>query len=330
MRRAALSGILVSLLLSGGSGVVALTASPRSAEAAVVERVVAVVGERAIMLSDLRSRAAPFLVQVHGSVPVGAQRNAAISQVYKAVLQKIIDEELEERAASQAKVVVSAREIDEAIQRVAAQNRLTTEKLLAEAARSGIDEQQYRDELRRQLLQAKLINLRLQGRIRVTETDVRATYRKLQLEERQRLNFQAAWIVLRGATDDTGKTRRALAEKIAIEARNGDFASIARQYSEDAATRGGGGIMRSMRPQDLPQTLARIAIGLEVGETSAAVRVGDEYVIMKIIARDATELPSYEDAQRELAERVYMEKMGQARRTWLDALRRQSHVDVRL
>ena len=89
------------------------------------------------LLSDLRSRATPFLVQVHSSVPVGAQRNAAISQVYKAVLQKIIDEELEEKAASQAKVVVSAREVDEAIERVATQNRITSERLLAEAGRES-------------------------------------------------------------------------------------------------------------------------------------------------------------------------------------------------
>ena len=35
-------------------------------------------------------------------------------------------------------------------------------------------------------------------------------------------------------------------------------------------------------------------------------------------------------AKQELGERVYMDKMAQARRAWLDNLRRQQHVDVRL
>jgi parvulin-like peptidyl-prolyl isomerase len=148
--------------------------------------------------------------------------------------------------------------------------------------------------------------------------------------ERQRQSFQAAWIVIRGASSDSSKERRALAERVANEARHSDFAALARQYSEDPRTRENGGMLQRMRPQDLPQALARVAIGLEVGETSPAVRVGDDYVVLRIVSRDETELPSYDEAQRELAERVYMEKMGHARRTWLDALRRQNHVDVRL
>src|SRR5262245_23636785 len=79
------------------------------AGATVVERVVAVVGERAILPSDLKTRAAPFLLQVAQTAPEGAQRNAAISQVYRAILDKIVDEELEERAATQAKVAITAR-----------------------------------------------------------------------------------------------------------------------------------------------------------------------------------------------------------------------------
>ena len=95
-----------------------------SAQATVVERVVAVIGDRAILLSDLKSRAQPFLVQVTQGVQPGAQRSAAISQVYKGVLDKIVDEELEERVAIQAKVTVTTKEIDDAIARVAAQNQI--------------------------------------------------------------------------------------------------------------------------------------------------------------------------------------------------------------
>src|ERR1700712_3341491 len=118
----------------------------RPARATVVERVVAVIGDRAILLSDLKSRAQPFLVQVTQTVPPGAQRSAAISQVYKGVLDKIVDEELEERAAIKAKITITSKEIDDAIGRVAAQNQITPQKLLSEAAKTGVNEAQYRDE----------------------------------------------------------------------------------------------------------------------------------------------------------------------------------------
>jgi peptidyl-prolyl cis-trans isomerase SurA len=298
-----------------------------SARATVVERVVAVIGDRAILLSDLKARAQPFLVQVTQGVQPGAQRSAAISQVYKGVLDKIVDEELEERVAIQAKVTVTSKEIDDAIARVAAQNQIAVSKLLAEAAKTGVNEPQYRDELRRQLLQAKLVNVRLQGRIRVTEEDLRLAYRKIVLEERQKLNAKIAFIRIPAGSDGAG---RALAERIAEAAHSQDFAQLARQFSQDRGTRDNGGQLPESKPSDLSPALARASVALEVGESSPALRVGDDFIIVRVNSRAASQLPSFDEARRELGDRVYMDKMGQARRTWLDGLRRRNHVEVRL
>jgi peptidyl-prolyl cis-trans isomerase SurA len=297
------------------------------ARATVVERVVAVIGDRAILLSDLKSRAQPFLIQVTQGVQPGAQRSAAISQVYKGVLDKIVDEELEERAAIQAKITITSKEIDEAIGRVAAQNQIPVQKLLSEAARTGVSEPQYRDELRRQLLQAKLVNVRLQGRIRVTDEDLKLAYRKIVLEDRQKLGLRVSWIQIPAGTDGSG---RALAERVAEAARTQDFGQLARQFSQDRATRDLGGLLPQSQLSELPPAVARASLQLDVGEASPPLRVGDDYVIVRVNSRDASQLPSFDEARRELGDRVYMDKMGQARRTWLDGLRRRNHVEVRL
>jgi len=312
---AALLGVALSTLVS------------HSAHATVVERVVAVIGERAILLSDLKSRAQPFLVQVTQGVQPGAQRSAAISQVYKGVLDKIVDEELEERVAIQAKVTVTGKEIDDAIARVAAQNQIPVSKLLSEAAKTGVTEGQYRDELRRQLLQAKLVNVRLQGRIRVTEEDLKLAYRKIVMEERQKLTAKVSWILIPAGKDGSG---RALAERLAEAARRQDFAQLARQFSQDRATRDSGGQLPAGKPSELPPALARASMALEVGESSQALRIGDDFMIVRVESRTASQLPTFDEARRELGDRVYMDKMGQARRTWLDGLRRRNHVEIRL
>jgi peptidyl-prolyl cis-trans isomerase SurA len=323
LRHRLLSPLLVAVALG--------VSSARPATATIIERVVAVVGEKAILLSDLRARALPFLVQVHQNVPEGAQRNAAISQLYRSVLERLVDEELEERAAQQAKLSVTSREIDEAIQRVATQNKITPQTLVAEAARSGLNEAAYRDELRRQLLEAKLINIKLQGRIRVADDDLREAYRRMQMEERQRLKLTPAWIVIpAGSTPAEQRTQRALAESIAEQARRGDFRELAARHSTDASTKHTGGVLAPAQPNQLPGPLSRISLGLEVQQSSPAVRLGDRYVVMKVIARDESELPDFNDARQELAERVYMEKMAQAKKVWLEGLRRQHHVEVRL
>ena len=80
---------------------------PRVAEAAIVERVVAVVGQYAILLSDLKERSLPYLLRVYATVPEGPQRAGNISQIYDFVLNQMIDERLEEDAARYALVEIS-------------------------------------------------------------------------------------------------------------------------------------------------------------------------------------------------------------------------------
>lgn len=311
----------------------ALSSVALEADATVVEKVVAVVGERAILLSDVRARATPFLIKIHQEVPAGAQRSAAISQTYKNVLERMVDEELQGRAANRSKLVVDAKEVDDAIGRVAAQNGISVDKLVAEAAKSGLDEKGYRNEIRRQVLEAKLLNLRVQGRIRVTEEDVRTMYRRLVMDERRKLGFRAAWIRIDTAPGDRpgARAKRAQAESLAEQARAGaDFGGLAQSKSDDPRTRDRGGDLGQLRPGRLPAAVDAALMNLEPGQVSSAVRVGDSFFVVKLIARDETELPDFEEAKNELGERVYLEKMGKARRSWLESLRRQTHVEMRM
>lgn len=332
-RRSHRSPWLAALLLATGTSLAA-TFVTVPAQAAVVERVVAVVGEKAILLSDLRARARPFLVRIHQQIPAGAQRAAQISQLLSEVLDQMIDEQLEQKAANRAHIVVTAAEVDAAIARVAAQNGIEVETLVAEAVKSGMTEQAYRKEIRRQVLDAKLMNLRLQGRIRVTEDDLRTEYRSIVLEERRRQRFRAAWITLelpQGASTREVTTVREEAERLAKAARQGaDFATLAREHSADAETRASGGLMPEMVPGRLPPALDRAILGLEVGEVSTPMRVGDQLVIITVVERAESELPTYAEARPELENRVYLKKMDVARRRWLDQLRRSTHIEVRL
>jgi peptidyl-prolyl cis-trans isomerase SurA len=302
---------------------------PSRAEAAVVERVVAVVGERAILLSEVRERSRAFLVRAFESVPPGPQRDAAVSQIYRAVLGKMVEEELEDAAAAKAGIVVTAREIDQAIERVAGQNGLTPAVLLAEAKRSGLTEEQYRSELRRQLLQAKLANVRLQGRIRVTENDLKSTYRKLVIEERQRLSQRLVRLVLPlGTTAEEQKATRDLAEEIVARARAGeDFRELIRLHSVVPYERA---LQPPRVPLQEPDPVRRATLLLEVGEVSQPLAEAGQLVILQVVEREESKIPDYEQARPALHERVYMEKMGSARQHWLDGLKNRTHVDMRL
>lgn len=333
-RAVGVAACVLGLFVAPAPGELGFSIGTKLAHAAIVERVVAVVGDKAILLSDLLQRARPFRTQVYNSVPEGASRNAALSQLYRQLVERLVDEELQGREAVRANISVSADEIESALQRVAKQNEVTVQQLFEEAEKNGLGMAEYRQEIRRQLLDAKMLNLRVQGRIRISEDDMRGTYRRLANEERKKLGFRAAWIRLSipAGSGALGAARvRDEAGRLSARARAGaDFAELARTHSSDAATREQGGLLAPLQPGQLPPDVDAAVLGLELGGVTDPIRVGDAWVVLKLVERSTSELPPFEQAKTQLQTRVYAEKMDTARRQWLDGLRRRSHVDIRL
>jgi peptidyl-prolyl cis-trans isomerase SurA len=329
----ALGLALCAAALPSAAGLLTLLA-PATAQATIVERVVAVVGDRAILLSELVDRARPFQLQVYTNVPEGASRNAALSQLYKQLIERLVDEELQGREAVRANITVTAEEIQAALERVAKQNDVSVEQLFEEAQKNGLGVAEYRGEIRRQLLDAKMLNLRIQGRMRIGEDDMRNAYKRIAHDERRKLEFRAAWIRFQippGSGTAGAAEQRDAATRVAARARAGaDFSELAQEYSSDPATRETGGLLAPMHPGELPQEIDNALLAMEPGDVSAPLRLGDAWLVIKLVERAPSQLPEYEKAKPQLQTRVYAEKMDTARRQWLDGLRKRTHVDIRL
>jgi len=298
------------------------------ADAAIVERIVAVVGQHPILLTDLRERAMPYLLHIHATIPEGPQRSANISQVYKAILDQMIDEELEQTAAREAGVEISDTQVDQALAQTAAQNNLSVNDILAEAKRSGLSIRNYREELRRQLVQRSMVEMRLRGRVRVAEPDIRAAYRKLVTEERMRAAQRTIELrIPRGKGTKVQAKQKKLARELSRRANSGeDLKTLISEHSNSS----GSGLRPPMPPMQEPVAIQRATMALEIGETSAPLRDGNDWVLLQVIERPPSQLPSYQEARAQMHERVYMEKIGEARKNWLKGLRRRTHVEVRL
>jgi peptidyl-prolyl cis-trans isomerase SurA len=313
------------------AGVAALLAGlvfvSANASATIVERVVAVVGEHPILLSELKRRATPFMK----TMPGGAQSAQAQSRLYSDMLGRMIDEELVQRSASTAQLKVSDAEVESAIERVAKGNNVSVGQLLTEVERSGVPPTDYRRELRTQLLDAKVMNLRLQGRVRLTEDDVKAEYTKLVLDERRELPVRLAVIRLPLPSSGQGSAARALATRLSAEARDGaDFGELSQKNSVDSETRDARGELAPVKPSQLPKEIGQLVLALSPGQVSAPVESGGQLVIVKVLERTSSSLPAYESVLPQLEQRVQLQKMEVARRAWLDSLRKTTHIEIRL
>jgi peptidyl-prolyl cis-trans isomerase SurA len=333
------------LALSLAAIVPAFVCASAPARAVVVERVVAVIGDRPILMSELRTRARPFLVEIAKKMPLGPQQNAAESEIFKELLQKMIDDELEDQAAQKAHISVSSDEIDAALRQIAGAQGLAVPDLVKNAQRSGLSEQDYREELRRQLLEGKMLQLRVKGRVRITEEDVKGMYERQLREERKRREYQARWIVLRvpaGSSFEAAAERQALARSRVVRARKGeDFGALAKLYSDDSPTREAGGDLGIRAPLGSPQVQAKrreplapeldaAAATLDPGQVTDPIKVADALVILQLTDRQASRYTNYEAAKNEMLQRIQTEILDKAKRKWLDELKAHTHLDVRL
>ena len=139
----------------------AIFGSVHDARASIVERVIAIVGERPILLSELRSRARPFMYRILATTPDPTRQAAEETEMFRELLNRMIDDRLEEQAADKAHLSVTPEEIDAAIRNVANSARIQVRDLVEEAKKQGLTEQDYRDEIRRQVLEGKLLQLRV-------------------------------------------------------------------------------------------------------------------------------------------------------------------------
>jgi peptidyl-prolyl cis-trans isomerase SurA len=333
-------------LVAAGLALALVLGLGRPAEAVVVERIVAIVGERAILLSELRDRARPYLVAVQQKMPSGAQQAAAESQIFKELIEKMIDEELEAQAASKARVSVSSEEVDNAVQNIAASQGMTSEQLYKSArAASGMTRQEYREELRRQILEGKMVQLRVRGKVRISEEDVRTQFERTVREERRRREYRPAWIVLRilpRSSPEAVAERKALAADLLARARRGeDFAELARKFSDDPETREKGGDLGIRAPQGSPNAitgkrpvmapdLEAALLPLEPGQVAGPLQVGDAIAVLKLVDRQASRYSTLEEARNEMLQRLQAEILEKAKRRWLEDLKKRTHIDVRL
>src|SRR5262249_60895354 len=104
-------GITKRVKVIRGLAAAAVLLFAADANASIVERVVAVVGERPILLSELRHRARPHQYRIMVSIPDPARQTAAETEMFRELLNRMIDDRLEEQAADKAHLTVTPEEV---------------------------------------------------------------------------------------------------------------------------------------------------------------------------------------------------------------------------
>jgi peptidyl-prolyl cis-trans isomerase SurA len=299
-----------------------LAVLPSLASADVVERVVGTVNNDAIFLSDLRARAAPFLPQV-AEARTETERKSRLKELYEELLTLLIDEKLIRQIASQSGIRVTDADVDLAVENLRVQNNLTEEQFKEALEAQGFSEEQYRRDLKKQLVRLKVMNERVRARVNITEEEVHARYEERARESGSELRYRVSHVLI--PVEDTASATdvaavRQKAEELRAKLTPENFAAETEEL--------GGGDLGWISPGDLPKELEQSLGSLRVGEISQPIRGNTGFHIFFVQDRQVgSDFPTYDEMKQELYREMLDVAMTRQEKIFLEEIRRKAVIN---
>ena len=284
----------------------------------VVDRVVAVVNNEVITLSDLQREEAL------------KKRDTARDD--RLVLEDMIDRKLQMAAAKREGVDVTDKELDDAVADIMKRNSMDMMQFSMALSKEGLTPEQYRVELREQITLSRLFNKNVRSGVNVDEAEARAFYQNnpktfsLPEEIRVRLIFLP---VPEQATPDQTAAIKEKAQSVYARVQKGeDFIHLVREASQGETTSQDGDLGFMQREDALPE-IVEAARALKPGESSSPFRCAGGYNIIKL-EEVRTPVKPFEKVKDDIMKTLYEQKLENTYRSWLQALRSDSHIENRL
>ncbi len=301
------------------------------AGAEVVDRIVAVVNDDIITLSELNKAFAPYEAQIraHGYSPIEEQE--VIYNQRMEMLNDLIEDKLADQEIESAGIMVGEEEIDNAIEQIKAINRYTDEDLRQGLMATGMDMPRYREEIKKQILRTKLVNYRIKSNIVITKTEIKTYYDDHIAEYSPQKQYLLKNIFLPYPAvleDGTQEAMQARMETILSELSQGvSFEEAAKKYSQ-APNAQDGGALGLFRIDELSENIRTAVQELKQGEFSPVVETDQGYQIFYVERIDDVPGKSLDEASDEILKLLYDQAVNEKFSAWIEELRKNADIKI--
>ncbi|GAA0689398.1 peptidylprolyl isomerase [Marinobacterium maritimum] len=249
-----------------------LTAPLASLQAEVLDRIAAVVNEDIVLESELDQRLALVRQQIKAREETRLPPEDVLRQQ---VLDRLILENIQLQMAERQGIRVSERQLNEALNRIAAQNNMTLAQFRNALVAEGQDYALAREQIRREILLTQVQQSSVNRRINVSEQEIQSFLDSELGQQQVQAEFQLRNILfalpenatpemIQRAEQKAQEARRQLAEGT-------PFAELAIAVS-NAPNALQGGELGWRRESELPEALANAIRRLSPGDISQPVK----------------------------------------------------------
>jgi peptidyl-prolyl cis-trans isomerase SurA len=329
--------VIFFLLLSAMLACPALV-RPAAAEEQLVDKIIAVVNNDVITLSDINKIVGPMFASY------SQQKGQALSDAERAELvKKAIDQQVEkkliEQKAKELDVKVSDKDISRSVEDVLKRNNLTLEQLKEILKKDGSSFDEYQKMLRSEIIMSKVVAREVRSKVTVTEKDIQEYYGKSASStnnssaagERVRIQQIFFPITDKITPKQAEKMTRQLEEIRSKIVAGEDFSQMAIKYSQDASAKEGGDMGYFSRGE-LQPLIENAAFNMQAGEVSSVIRTPAGIHVIKVIEKQGSgeEPRAVTKNREEIEENLYRQQVDQMYQKWMDDIKSKAYIKVYL
>jgi peptidyl-prolyl cis-trans isomerase C len=262
-----------------------------------------------------------------GRGPIPAERR---DEILRSVLDQLITAKLLSQEASARHVAVTDAEVDEQLRQIRQQFPSEEEFKKALSARS-MSVERLRADARTELAISKMMQAEVSSAPPASDADAREFYDKNPEKFKQGELVRASHILVKvdeAANADVKKQARTKIDAVLKRAKAGeDFATLAREHSQDGSAQAGGDLDYFPRGQMVP-AFEQAAFALKPGQISDVVTTQFGYHIIKVTDRKAASTVPLEQVNNRIKQFLTEQKKQQLAEAFITGLKQKSRIEV--
>jgi len=243
----------------------------------------------------------------------------------------LIDQQLLVQRAKDQGLSVEA-DVIKRLDEVRKQNNLQSMEDLEKAVEGeGLYWEDYKSQIRNNLLTQEVIGREMRNRIIIPEDDVKKYYDEHQKEfvRPEAVVLGEIFLSTEKKTPEESAVIMRKAEDLLNRLKKGeDFAEMAKRYSEGSTAKDGGPLGAFERGQ-LSKQLEDATFALQKGGLTDVIETKTGFEILKVVDHYQAGQQPLDKVRRDIENEIYMSKMQPALRTYLAQLREESYVTVK-
>jgi peptidyl-prolyl cis-trans isomerase SurA len=309
---------------------VIVAVSAETLEARVVDRLIAVIDGDPYTLRNVEQFAKSKL---NREFPTGDLNG--INESDGEVLEQFITERLLDAEVREAGIRVTDEDVDQYIEEVKKNNRLSESDFKAVLSREGMTLDAYKASVKGELEKNELVRRQVRSKVSVTDADVERYYKlnskKYRAGDRARIRHILLSLSPQAAPDVVQSTLTKATEIYSQIKAGEDFATLAEEFSEGAGRTSGGDIGWVNRGTLITGLDEAVFEKLAVGQVSEPFRTGMGYHIVKLEAREGGAVEPLSAVAPQIKVELSQKALEERYVKWLKTdLRRKHRVDIKL